>query len=702
MAEQKEEQKEQKRWQLLGPIGKGAFSEIYAAIDTEAESEGALVAIKVQHPDFDTSVMKWEAHVMKELSGNPAFPKFYCVGCDTDRDYMAMELLTGEDMASLRDRTRCSSSSASAAPASKTKPIPLEVVSFLTRKMIHCLRPLHDKGYVHRDVKPSNFVRRSTLSTDFCLIDFGLAKQHYDSHGHIRTQRERADFRGTTIYASPYAHLGQDQCPRDDMFSVLHVFLDLSLGDLVWREAAKRKDKEAVSEQKGKLLENPRQFLLDIQNSERARENPEVGVVVDRIIDSVCAFVEHMKQLTYADKPNYDLVLDLLLAPVDMAALEKRVGTQGGIDTVVGSIDYENGGFMWRCSSSIESLIDKHEKGLIATTTFGLSMASLSTQTNVRRSYGRLEEAAGKAKQWSEAMSKNTYAPTDSVNDLRVHQSCERMSTLVNEAGRYKTPSIDESGGDNGGGIALAFAIRWKNNARDLMKLETCSAVGEQALASFFSVLDQHKNFYNCPFASDQEWADFVDIQSVAANFLDFHDATLLAYRAQATLVEIKAEDMVLKAEVEAEDMLFEAEVEPEVEAEEAEDDGIDAILESCHSEGNWNSAEKQDPAFLEAVRKSAEKQEPDPAAPAPADPAFADPAPADPVVPDPAVPAVSAPADPATPADSAAPADADSAAPAPADADSAAPADADSADPDPEEPASKKPKHEHEEPSFS
>jgi hypothetical protein len=88
--------------------------------------------------------------------------------------------------------------------------------------------------------------------------------QHRDSQGNIRPERDNAEFRGTTVYASPFVHSGHDQCPRDDLFSVLHVFLDFVLGDLPWRAQAKSKDKAAVAVEKTKLLEDPDKFLEDL------------------------------------------------------------------------------------------------------------------------------------------------------------------------------------------------------------------------------------------------------------------------------------------------------------------------------------------------------------------------------------------------------------------------------------------------------
>lgn len=125
------------------------------------------MAIKLQNADFDSSVMKWESMVMTDLSSISTIPKFKYYGHEHGRDYMVMELLTGEDMSSLRDRSRLSIPS---------RLLPMEVASLLTRQMLNCLQAMHEKGYVHRDVKPSNFVRRSKNTTEFCVIDFGLAK----------------------------------------------------------------------------------------------------------------------------------------------------------------------------------------------------------------------------------------------------------------------------------------------------------------------------------------------------------------------------------------------------------------------------------------------------------------------------------------------------------------------------------------------
>ena len=84
-----------------------------------------------------------------------------------DKEYLVMELLGGEDMAKFRNYIRTNSGPM----------IPLIPTVYLTGQILKCIAVLHKRGYVHRDIKPSNFVRCKKNSTEFHMVDFGIAKQ---------------------------------------------------------------------------------------------------------------------------------------------------------------------------------------------------------------------------------------------------------------------------------------------------------------------------------------------------------------------------------------------------------------------------------------------------------------------------------------------------------------------------------------------
>ncbi|CAN0270765.1 unnamed protein product, partial [Discosporangium mesarthrocarpum] len=157
--------------------------------------------------------------------------------------------------------------------------------------MLECLEGMHRQGYLHRDVKPANFVRRRKGGRDFVVIDFGLAKQYRAPGGELRPERPKAEFRGTSMYASLGAHEELDQSRRDDLWSLLYVFLDLYLGKLPWAELVRARDKPAVASMKR------RYFNGDASYTENLNVNIHTSV----------AF-KMLKEVKWADEPDYKLL----------------------------------------------------------------------------------------------------------------------------------------------------------------------------------------------------------------------------------------------------------------------------------------------------------------------------------------------------------------------------------------------------------
>jgi serine/threonine protein kinase len=177
-------------WHVTRRAGKGTFCELFSAINIHTNE---LVAIKTQNRLIEGSVLKWEADVLQSLSSINTVPKYIHHGNVNGQDFLVMELLGGEDMSKLRNRIRAQQGMLWAydlhvhhsmpnnfdliVEPGGQYPITVPMAVFFTREILRGLQQLHESGYVHRDVKPSNFIRESKDSHIFRMIDFGVTKQ---------------------------------------------------------------------------------------------------------------------------------------------------------------------------------------------------------------------------------------------------------------------------------------------------------------------------------------------------------------------------------------------------------------------------------------------------------------------------------------------------------------------------------------------
>lgn len=95
---------------------------------------------------------------------------------------------------------------------------------------------MHSKNFVHRDIKPDNFLMGLGQNSSIChVVDMGLAKYFIDpaTKSHIPHITGKS-LTGTARYVSIHSHKGEELSRRDDFEAIGYVLVYFYTGSLPW------------------------------------------------------------------------------------------------------------------------------------------------------------------------------------------------------------------------------------------------------------------------------------------------------------------------------------------------------------------------------------------------------------------------------------------------------------------------------------
>ena len=267
-----------KKWIVQNKCGRGTYSVIYLVVDRDGTGQYVM---KVESKSSKLiQVLKLESGILREMQDSGCVAEWIDFNSTNEFHYLIMEFL-GENLSQYKE-------------SFPNHIIDIKSGAKVIKQVINAVRKLHEKGYVHRDIKPSNFVfGRNELSDHLYMIDFGLCKQWRDQDK-IIPAREKAPFRGTTLYASLASHYNKDLAPKDDLYSVVFMFIDLIHG-LPWRNESK-KEKEKAFHMKEHFMEHYKEEIGGMDQFPYPQQFINI--------------FDYLGTLHYEDVPDYDLILN--------------------------------------------------------------------------------------------------------------------------------------------------------------------------------------------------------------------------------------------------------------------------------------------------------------------------------------------------------------------------------------------------------
>jgi len=298
------------RYRIIQKLGEGGMGAVYLAEHVVIEKK---IALKVLFPDLTRRsdlVHRFlqEAKSASRINHENVIDINDFGQSEEGYVFIAMELLTGTEFGQV---------------LREGGPLTWERAQPILLQIAKALRAAHEKGIVHRDMKPENvFILQRDGRPDFVkVLDFGIAKVLGMDQEGPRLTRTGMIF-GTPEYMAPEQAQGAKIDPRVDVYSVGCIMYHVLTGDVPFRADS------FMAVLSKHMLEEPVPPHL---------KNPAVTEEVERVV---------LKALAKDPDQRFQSMAELcavLAAMGPMPDYSGRVGTQGVARAVSGRLDVTSG-----------------------------------------------------------------------------------------------------------------------------------------------------------------------------------------------------------------------------------------------------------------------------------------------------------------------------------------------------------------------
>jgi casein kinase I family protein HRR25 len=262
------------KYNLIEKIGEGSFGSIYKGQNIRTKE---YVAVKVEPIMTDTKLLKNESIIYQYLNNTHGIPLIKWFGKDMQNYYMVIDLL-GSSLESLKEKTHV---------------FTLNFISSIGIQITLLLKSIHEKGLIHRDIKPDNFLfGLGRDKGELFLIDFGFCKSYMQNNKHIPFKKIH-NLIGSKTYASINSHNCLELSRRDDMESLGYMLAYLYLGSLSWQYILQ--------------INNVNNVNIDL--NEKIKEL-KTSIINDIHLPNILVnYIKYARSLDFEQEPDYNYII---------------------------------------------------------------------------------------------------------------------------------------------------------------------------------------------------------------------------------------------------------------------------------------------------------------------------------------------------------------------------------------------------------
>ena len=261
---------------IIKKIGAGSFGEVFLAQNTK---NGHYVAAKIEEKARVPRIYneyKIYCYLHKK-NFDKGLPKIYDFLGTADYNIMFMQLL-GPSLEDLFNQSN--------------RGFKFHTVANIALNLITLLEKLHNAEFIHRDIKPNNFLVDKDNQRTIYIMDFGLSKKYIIDNKHIK-YRDKRSLIGTARYASINMHMGIEPTRRDDLESLGYMLIYFIKGSLPW-QGIKRKPGNNNLESIGEC-----------------KICTSIDTLCENLPSCFKEYITYTRSLKYDETPNYEYLRNI-------------------------------------------------------------------------------------------------------------------------------------------------------------------------------------------------------------------------------------------------------------------------------------------------------------------------------------------------------------------------------------------------------